>query len=243
MSEESVLILQHIACEPPALYEDVLRARGATLTRVEVDEGEPVPDLRGFSAVVAMGGPMGAYEDDRLPWLTAEKAAIADGVRAGVPFWGVCLGAQLLAAALDAEVCPGPTPEVGIGTVHTTQAAATDPVFGELPGRFRSLQWHSDTFDLPADAVLLACSDAYPHQAFRVARAYGLQFHLEVTPSLLVEWAAVPEYAASLEAVDGPGAVSRLLAAAEEAAAETATLAGPLFERWLDRVVAPAVAS
>jgi GMP synthase (glutamine-hydrolysing) len=88
--------------------------------------------------------------------------------------------------------------------------------------------------------VLLAESDAYPHQAFAVGRAYGLQFHLEVTPELAAQWAAVPEYAASLEAVNGPGAISDLLAAITRSASETAALAMPLFERWLDEVVAPA---
>ncbi|WP_028936375.1 type 1 glutamine amidotransferase [Pseudonocardia spinosispora] len=240
MTEPSVLVLQHIACEPPALFEDVLRARGVELTRVEVDEGEPIPELRDFAAVIAMGGPMGAYEDERLPWLVAEKAAIRRAVEAGVPFWGVCLGAQLLAAALGARVYRGAEPEVGVSPVRITAAGASDPVFGGLPPEFPSLQWHGDTFDLPAGAVLLAESDAYPHQAFVVGRAYGLQFHLEVTPGLAAQWAAVPEYAASLEAVKGPGAAEDLLEAITRSAGETAALAMPLFERWLDEVVAPA---
>ncbi|MHB1572136.1 MAG: glutamine amidotransferase-related protein, partial [Solirubrobacteraceae bacterium] len=106
------LVLQHIACEPPAAYEDELRDWGTELHRVMVDAGDPLPDWREFAAIVAMGGPMGAYDDDRLPWLAAEKRLIGDAVRAGAPYWGVCLGAQLLAASLGARVYTGPEPEV-----------------------------------------------------------------------------------------------------------------------------------
>ena len=80
-----VLVLQHIDCEPPGVYEDVLRERGARILRVELDEGEPLPDRSSFDAVVAMGGPMSVNDDDELPWLTDEKRLIADAVRHGHP--------------------------------------------------------------------------------------------------------------------------------------------------------------
>ncbi len=99
-----ILVLQHIACEPPGVYEDVLRERDALIHRVELDENEPLPDWREFDAIVAMGGPMSVNDDDRLPWLRGEKALIADAVRGGMPFFGACLGAQLLAASLGGKV-------------------------------------------------------------------------------------------------------------------------------------------
>lgn len=232
-----VLVLQHIACEPPAAYEDELRGRGIALHRVEVDAGEPLPDWRRFAAIVAMGGPMGAYEDERLPWLPAEKRLIAEAVGAGTPFWGVCLGAQLLAASLGASVHPGERPEVGICTVELTAEAAADPVFSTLPDRFPSLQWHADTYELPAGAVRLARSDAYEQQAFAVGRAYGLQFHLEVTSALAAEWSEVPAYAQSLEQLLGPGALDSLLAEITATEVETTAIARRLFGRWLERVV------
>src|SRR5207247_8651654 len=116
-----VLVLQHIACEPPGVYEDVLLERGARIHRVELDEGEPLPDARDFAAVVAMGGPMSANDEDELPWLRAEKAFIAEIVRTGTPFFGACLGAQLLAASLGGEVAQGPAPEVGLLPVFLTE--------------------------------------------------------------------------------------------------------------------------
>src|SRR5687768_15880637 len=127
-----VLVLQHIACEPPGVFEDVLRERGADLHRVELDEGEPLPDWREFDAIVAMGGPMAATDDAELPWLTGEKRLIGEAVRAGVPFWGVCLGVQLLAASLGAHVYRGPEPEVGLLPVTLTPDARDDPVFAGL---------------------------------------------------------------------------------------------------------------
>lgn len=234
------LALQHIRCEPPALYEDLLRARGIGLERVEVDEGESVPDPRDFPAVLVMGGPMGAYEDAEYPWLVAEKRALRQAVDAGVPCWGVCLGAQLLAAALDASVYPGTQPEVGVEEVYVTAAAAGDPVFAGAPARFRSLQWHGDTFDLPAGAVLLASSAAYQNQAFAYGNSYGLQFHVEVTPELARQWADVPAYVRSLEDVHGPGAMPRLLDDVTANVEHTAAVATALFTNWLDLVISRA---
>lgn len=232
-----LLVLQHIACEPPGAYEDELTARGGRLERVMVDQGGPLPDWRGFDGIVAMGGPMGAYEDDRLPWLTAEKALIADAVAGGMPFWGVCLGAQLLAASLGATVSPGSEPEVGVLTVHRAANAASDPVFSLLPERFSALQWHADTFTLPAGAIQLASSDAYEQQAFVAGRAYGLQFHLEIGTALATEWGAVPAYAASLDTIMGEGALPRLLDELACHEHQMTALARGLFGAWLERVV------
>jgi len=220
------------------VYEDVLDEHGATIHRVELDEGDPLPDWRAFDAIVAMGGPMGALDDDEHPWLTDEKRLIADAVRSGLPFWGVCLGVQLLAASLGARVYPGPAPEVGVLPVLLTDEALADPVFAGTPRELLSLQWHGDTFDLPDGATRLAGSPAYPNQAFRVgADAYGVQFHLEVSPALAREWADVPAYAESLERVLGKGALDRLIAELEARADGLLSHGRRLFERWLGAAV------
>ena len=232
-----VLVLQHIACEPPGVYEDVLNERGATIQRVELDEGEPLPDWRAFDAIIAMGGPMGALDEVDHPWLADEKRLIGDAVRSGLPFWGVCLGVQLLAASLGARVYPGSAPEVGLLPVLLTDEALADPVFAGMPRELLSLQWHGDTFDLPDGAALLAGSPAYPNQAFRFgSAAYGVQFHLEVSPALAREWADVPAYAESLERVLGPGALDRLLAELEARSDGVLSDGRRLFERWLGAV-------
>jgi GMP synthase-like glutamine amidotransferase len=236
----NVLVLQHIACEPPGVYEDVLVERGARIMRVELDEGDPLPAPGTFDAVVAMGGPMSVNDEAALPWLRDEKHLIAEAVRAGVPYFGVCLGVQLLAASLGARVYPGPEPEVGLLPVELTAAGRDDPLLGSLPADLVTLQWHGDTFDLPEGATLLASSPAYENQAFRVQRAYGVQFHLEISNEMAREWADVPEYAASLDRTLGRGAAGPFLRSIEERTSEMRAAGRVLFERFLDLVAAPA---
>ncbi len=239
----NVLVLQHIACEPPGVFEDVLLERGATMHRVELDEGEALPDWRGYDCLIAMGGPMSVNDEAEHPWLVGEKRLLAEAVRAGTPAWGVCLGVQLLAASLGARVYQGPEPEVGLLPVEITPEGRADPVFASAPDDMITLQWHGDTFDLPDGAVRLAGSPAYPNQAFRFAAAYGVQFHLEVTPTMAREWAQVPEYAASLERTLGPGTAGGFLRRIEDGAPGMLGHGRALFERWLDRVVEPRLAA
>jgi GMP synthase-like glutamine amidotransferase len=233
----TLLVLQHAGCEPPGVYEQEARARSVELHRILLDEPHELPDWGRFAGIVVMGGAMGAYEDDAHPWLTGEKRLIAEAVAAGRPYWGVCLGAQLLAAALGANVAPGPRPELGVLPVRLTPQAATDPVFAGAPGEFATLQWHGDTYELPAGAVRLAESELYPQQAFVLGRAYGLQFHLEVDGELAREWMEIPGYVEELERLEGPGTPSRILAQVAAIEPESVPLARRLFGRWLTEVV------
>jgi GMP synthase (glutamine-hydrolysing) len=229
------LVLQHIACEPPGVYEDVLRDRSVSIHRVELDEGEPLPEWRDFDLIVAMGGPMSVNDERDHPWLIDEKRLIREAVTAGTGYWGACLGVQLLAASLGARVHTGETPEVGVLPVMLTEEGVADPVTGGLPRELATLQWHGDTFDLPEGAVRLAGSPAYPNQAFRWGRsAYGVQFHIEVTGGMAREWAEVPAYVDSLERTLGPGSAERLFAEFDAASAAMQHHARSLFERWID---------
>jgi GMP synthase-like glutamine amidotransferase len=234
------LVLQHIACEPPGVYEDVLRERGATIYRVELDEGEALPDWREFDVIVAMGGPMSVNDETENPWLVDEKWLIAEAVQAGVPFFGACLGAQLLAASLGARVYPGAEPEVGLLPVSLTDAAVRDPLFAGLPRELLTFQWHADAFDLPTGAELLATSPLYPHQVFRWgSRAYGVQFHLEVSTEIAKEWADIPAYSEALERMLGPGSLAKLIEELRPRADELRAHGRQIFERWLDLRGAP----
>jgi GMP synthase (glutamine-hydrolysing) len=228
------LVLQHISCETAGLYEEVLRERGASIHRVEVDEGQQLPDWQVFDAVVAMGGPMSVNDDTRLPWLTAEKRLIRDAVLAGRPYWGVCLGAQLLAASLGARVYAGPSPEIGVMPVQLTAAARADAVFAGVPPDLLTFQWHGETFDLPAGATLLASSPAYSKQAFRWQdKAYGIQFHLEVSAPAVELWSKEQGYKEGLERALGEGAATRLAGALDEHQKALHTYGRVMFENWL----------
>ncbi len=230
----TTLVLQHIACEPPGEYEDVLVEHGVTIHRVELDEGESLPEPGTFDRIVAMGGPMSVNDEGDHLWLADEKRLIATSVRAGVPFWGACLGVQLLAASLGARVYAGSTPEVGLLLVTLTEEAKADQLFAGMPDELLTLQWHGDTFDLPDGAVRLAGSPDYPNQAFRWGQhAYGVQFHLEVSVEMAREWANVAEYAAALDRVLGPGSLDRLIGELAEHEQVMRGWARNLFERWL----------
>lgn len=209
-----VLVFQHIPVEHPGIFRDFLTAEGGTWDAVELDAGEPIPPFDGYDALWVMGGPMDVWQEREHRWLAAEKHAIRAWVSAGRPFLGVCLGHQLLAAAMGGRVGPGAAPEVGIMTVELTGAGRADPLFRGLPETKTCLQWHgAAVLDLPAGATVLARSSLCPVQAMRIgACAYGLQYHVEATRDTVPEWGCVPEYEAALEAVQGPGALARFRA-------------------------------
>lgn len=174
-------VLVHVDFEGPGAIADRAAARGMTVRVHRLFAADRVPSLDEVERLVVMGGPMGALDDADHPWLPEVRALLARAVAAGTPVLGVCLGAQLLAAALGARIRRGPAPEIGAGRVDLTAAAAHDPVLGVVDGAALGVfHWHGDTFDLPDGATLLASSDRYAHQAFRVARAWGLQFHVEL---------------------------------------------------------------
>jgi GMP synthase-like glutamine amidotransferase len=237
-----VLVLQHISCEHPGVFSEVMSERGVEEVAVELDEGEPVPDWQEFDAVLAMGGPMGASDDAEHGWLTAEKELVLEAVEARRPFLGVCLGVQLLAAALDAPVYSLDRAEVGLLPVELTAEGRDHPLFAGLDEPLVSLQWHGDTFDLPEGAVRLASSPVAANQAFQVRHrpAFGVQFHLEVTPEMAREWAEVPAYRRSLAETLGAAEGAAFLAEVERRAEELHPNARRLFANWLELAAAPA---
>jgi GMP synthase (glutamine-hydrolysing) len=230
----TALVVQHIRCEPPGVFAGVLRRNGIAIETVELDEGGELPDWREVDLAVVMGGPMGAHEEAQHPWLAGEKRWIASAVHAGLPYFGVCLGAQLLAASLGAPVGPGSAPEVGVLPVWLTAEGQADPVLSVLGGQFSALQWHGDTFGIPPGAEWLSRSAAYPHQAMRVGSvAYAVQFHLEVTGQMFAQWREVPAYAAAAQAALGPSGFDSLASAFAAGQESMARSADQLFRRWL----------
>jgi GMP synthase-like glutamine amidotransferase len=184
------LVVQHLAAEGPGLIATVARDHGYALDVRRMDRGDPVPAGDALDGLVVLGGTMGAYDLAAYPHLAAEQRLLAEACARDVPILGVCLGAQLLAAALGARVFRGPAAEIGFGIVTLTPEGARDPILGPSGPAFPAFHWHSDTFDLPRGATHLAASAAYPQQAFRFgARAYGLQFHVELDRPLARDWA------------------------------------------------------
>jgi GMP synthase-like glutamine amidotransferase/SAM-dependent methyltransferase len=214
------LVVQHLDVEGP--YEI-----GAALERhgVDVVRGG-AGSLDGFDALVVMGGPMSAHRDDGFPTRRAELTLLRTALERRVPVLGVCLGAQLLAEAAGGRALPGTAgPEVGWLPV---QVVAEDRLFAELPATFTPLQWHGDTVELPPRAELLASSERYPNQAFRVGEvAWGVQFHPEVDRTAVE---------AFVRAFDGDPTI---LEAADGALAALAPVRDALLDRWAALVADP----
>ena len=175
--------LQHVPFEGPAGIESWAAARGHRIAATHLHADDPLPDLNRFDWLVVMGGPMNIYEEDRFPWLAAEKRFIKSAIEAGKVALGVCLGAQLIADVLGGPVHKNALKEIGWFPVRKTEAAARSRVFETLPEAMEAFHWHGDTFALPPGAIHAARSVACENQAFVFNdRVVGLQFHLETTP-------------------------------------------------------------
>jgi GMP synthase-like glutamine amidotransferase len=150
--------------------------------------GGDLPELADTSALIVLGGAMGANDDRRHPFLAGVKKLIRDVIDARVPYLGICLGGQLLATVLGAAVVSNRWEELGTRSVQLTADGKTDPLFRMIADHITTFQWHHDSFDLPEKGVLLASSPQCPHQAFRFGNAWGLQFHPEVTEDIIRAW-------------------------------------------------------
>ena len=229
-----VLVLQHDRYGGQGAYERVLAQSNAEVEVVKLAERGLLPDWRTFDAIMALGGQASIAAGCPPVWLADERQYVREAVVSGVPYWGVCFGAQVLASSLGARVYQGPRPEVGIHPIFLTDSGRRDPVFSAATPKLNVFQWHADGFDLPRGAVLLAGSLAYPNQAFRWrAHAYGIQFHLEVSPAMARTWAASPAYAAQLDVDVGRDRLAHLLVALEAHSTVLGAMAETLLGRWL----------
>jgi len=191
----SWLVFRHAAAEGVGLIGNALRERGIHHRALDLARGEPVPkDLRGVGGLIVLGGPMGAYEQDKYAFLRSEIALIEKAIAAGRPVLGICLGAQLIAQVLGARVYPGEKREVGWGPITLTEDGQDDPLFVGGDSKITVFHLHGDTYELPPDAANLATSPMYEQQAFRWGEiVYGFQFHLEFTESIITRLAQEPD--------------------------------------------------
>jgi GMP synthase-like glutamine amidotransferase len=234
------LVFQHVDVEHPGIFRDFWRSAGVRWSVVELDAGDVIPqDLTAYDALVVMGGPMDVWQREEHPWLTPEIAAIRKFVvELERPYLGVCLGHQLLALALNGEVALAAQSEVGPSPVRLTPDHTNDPLLRDFPSPLTTFQWHSaEIKTLPADAVVLAETDACKVQAFRWGEcAFGLQFHAEITAETVADWGRIPAYKCSLESALGPGASERLAVQTLALLPEFNRTARTLSDRFLDVV-------
>ena len=185
-----VLSVTHGPSVPGGVFEHEAEERGYVLERWSVPDGAAPGPVTGYGAVMVFGGAAHPDQDDHFAWLGHEAEVIREALTERIPVFGVCLGAQMLARAAGASVRPAPEPEIGWYDVELTPAGAADPVLGAIPRRATVFQWHRYTYDLPAGATELARSHVAA-QAFHLPpSAWGIQFHAEITLSMVEAWVA-----------------------------------------------------
>jgi len=207
-----LLMIQHVACEGPGLLEEELVNNAWEIDiRCMDTPGTKLPDnLDDYQAFVILGGPMGAYEEGRYPYLFKVQELVREAVTKHIPTIGICLGGQLIARALGADVGPNPVKEIGWSPIRLLPEGKANRLFSDVPEMLSVFQWHGDTFALPQGAVLLASAEACHNQAFVYAdHVWALQFHLEVTPAMIAQWSEI--YANELLNYGGPGAAALLI--------------------------------
>jgi GMP synthase (glutamine-hydrolysing) len=226
----SVTLLQHIHCETPGIISDCLQSAGIDMRFVRTFERNPIPsNLDTQAGLIVMGGPMSVYDHDQFPFLLEEQRLIEEALKDDKPVLGVCLGSQLLAATLGAEVKSGAQKEIGWHRVTLTEYAATDALWKELPARFTAYHWHGDVYDLPQGAVSLASSELTPCQGFRYgANAYGFLFHMEVTEKIIKNMVA--EFQDELE--EQRITAGSIIQKTRDYLSELQTVGSKVFRRW-----------
>ena len=183
-----ISVLQHSPCENLGGIGPVLQNHGLAPRYLRTHLGEPVPTgMDEAAGLLLLGGPMGVYDRARYPFLGDEMRLIEQALKLERPVLGICLGSQLLAAVLGAEVKPGPAKEIGWYPVQLHDNSRSDRLWSGAPSEFYAFHWHGDIFELPAGGVPLASSELTAHQSFRLGTACGCLFHMEVTEKIVRE--------------------------------------------------------
>jgi GMP synthase (glutamine-hydrolysing) len=233
MPTKTCVAVRHVAFEDLGLLDPLLAARGYAIRYHEagVERFEPdtlvAPDI-----VIVLGGPIGVYEGEAYPFITSEIAAIAARLASNRPLLGICLGAQMMAAALGARVAPGPVKEIGWAPLTLTAAGQRSVLaaIGALP----VLHWHGDNCELPPGCERLASTTHCPVQAFaRTPSQLALQFHVETEPAQLERWLVGHTVELGKAGIDPRD----LRAQAKAHGAATAAAGGAVLSAWLDAVV------
>ena len=204
---KTLVVIQHVPHERLGTFEEFFTQAGCALLPLNVYDAKAAwPRLDDVAGIVSMGGPMSVYEQAKHPWIAQELELLREAVDRKLPVLGVCLGAQMLAAALRAEVTKAAQKEIGWYPLMREPGADGDPLFEPFGQTETVFQWHGDTFALPQGAVRLASSPlcGRMEQAFRYRdNVWGLQFHVEVTEPIIRAWMRVPANQAELTSLRG----------------------------------------
>lgn len=209
------LVFQHMDIDHPGRFLDFFAEDGIIPEQVRLFAGQDIPNLEPYDFLFVLGGAQDTWQEDDHPWLKAEKQAIREWVMdRAKPYFGVCLGHQLLATALGGEVAPAEQAEVGVFDVELTDDGRRHPLLEGLGGRHKVMQWHAaEVKRPPQQAQVLASSSLTAVQALAIDRhAMSTQFHCEFSPQSVKTWASLPSYIANLEKHRGAGFYPKLVA-------------------------------
>jgi GMP synthase (glutamine-hydrolysing) len=192
---KKLLVCQHVAHELLGTLNPILKRAGFRIRYVNfARHPDAQPSLDGYDGLVILGGPMSVNDSHRLAHLTTEMKLIEAAMKKNLPVLGICLGAQLIAKSLGANVYPNREKEIGWYDISPTDEAENDPLLAAFEKTEKIFQWHGETFDIPNTGLHLAFSSRCAHQAFRYGEnVYGLQFHLEVDEPMIQRWLRVPD--------------------------------------------------
>ena len=236
-----ILVLQHVASEPLGVLDPLLRASGLRIRYVNfAHHPHTQVDVSKYSGLVVLGGPMNVDQVERYPHLAHEVDVIRAALDRNNPVLGICLGAQLLAAALGARVHPNPVREIGWYPLTLSAEAAADPLFAHLEHDANVFQWHAYTFTEPKGSVHLASTSSCANQAFRFGEcAYGLQFHLEVDGPLIDRWLKHSELRHELDALGGDAHAQRVQVETAQYLSASQARAKAVFGAFIQKLGAP----
>jgi GMP synthase-like glutamine amidotransferase len=185
---KNILVIQNITCEHLGNLANLFDLDGFNVTILNSKNNSIPTDLISYSGIIILGGPMSVY--DNYDYLQNEQKLIKKAVDMNIPTLGICLGSQLIAQAMGGKVYPGNLKEIGWYDIEITENGNREIFNGVANLKHTVFQWHGDTFELPASAIILAKSNTYI-QAFRIKTAIGIQFHIEVDESMIDEWLRV----------------------------------------------------
>lgn len=231
-----LLVLQHVAHELLGTLNPLLKRAGFRIRYVNfARHPDAQPSLDGYDGLIVLGGPMSVNDADRLPHLTTELKLIEDAMRRDVPVLGICLGAQLIAKTLGAEVYRNPEKEIGWYDVSPTDDAGGDPLLLPLQKTEKIFQWHGETFDMPRSARHLAYSFLCANQAYRYgAKVYGFQFHMEVDEPMIHRWLRVPENQTEISALRGDCHIEQIYSDTSRHMARLREISERVFRAFID---------
>ncbi len=230
-----ILAFKHMSCQNPGIFRDYAPRHKVQFEEIDLFRGDSIPDIRNFDALWVMGGSMNVWEEDRFPWLKQEKRVIREAHDRAMPFFGICLGHQLLADALGGKVIPSRQPEIGSFSIQPTPKGVGHKFLNAVPPGILWANVHTaEISNPPENATILARSDACSNHAMVIENhAYSVQFHPEVCKSTMSGWLSIPGIVPRIIELLGEEGFEDFTNAVEANRSCTEKAAGRLFDNWL----------